>query len=273
MGQPAADHAFHRRTQPEVLATDQRQGALEGGGGEVFGLLVAGRGDQRDADHGVGFVQHRRGAEVLPVDAQRVVQVARREVRGEGVGQTLLRRQPGAEQAGAEQPDRYVGALPRRGDDALLRAARAEEHFQFGDLLRKVLAFAQQAVAAQRAHGRLVGAGSAAETEIDAVRIEGGEGAEVFRHHQRRMVRQHDAAGTDADAPGLAGDVADQQRGGRTGDAFHVVVLGQPVAGEAETLDVARGLHGVVQRLGGGSGIAHRHQVEHGKGGFGKGLH
>lgn len=148
-----------------------------------------------------------------------------------------------------------------------MRATRTEEHFQLGDLFGEI-GTVTQAVTTQRAHGCLVGARCAAEAEVDAARIQRFQGAEILRHYQRRMVGQHHAAGADADALGLAGDVADQHGRGRAGDAVHVVVLRQPVAGKAQAFDVPGHRDGVVQCLGSGTLVAHGDQVEHGKGSF-----
>ena len=49
-------------------------------------------------------------------------------------------------------------------------------------------------VAAQCPRGGLVSAGRAAEAEVDAARVQLGQGAKRFSHDQRRMVGQHDAA-------------------------------------------------------------------------------
>ncbi len=58
--------------------------------------------------------------------------------------------------------------------------------------------------AAQRPRGALVGAGRAAEAEIDAAGIQRVERAELLGDHQRRVVGQHDAARADPDGPGAA---------------------------------------------------------------------
>ena len=78
--------------------------------------------------------------------------------------------------------------------------------------------------------GALVGAGRAAEPEIDPAGVQRLQRAELLGDHQRRVVGQHDAAGADADRRRAPGHVADRHRGRRAGDAGHVVVLGQPVA-------------------------------------------
>ncbi len=67
----------------------------------------------------------------------------------------------------------------------------------------------------------------------------------LLRHLQRRVIRQHDAAGADADGRGSGGDVADHHRGRRARDAGHAVVLGQPVAAVAPALRVAREIEGI----------------------------
>ena len=44
------------------------------------------------------------------------------------------------------------------------------------------------------------------------------ERAELLGDHERRVVRQHDPAGADADRLGAAGDVGDHDRGRGAGD-------------------------------------------------------
>ncbi|MCY1424662.1 hypothetical protein D9M71_404180 [compost metagenome] len=201
------------------------------------------------------------------------MQVARREVRGEGVGQAHLRRQLGAEQAGAEQPDRHVAVHAGHGNHRLPRLARAEQRLQLGDILGEVVG-AAAALAAQGARGLRVGTRRAAEAQLDAPRIERGERAELLGHHQRRMVGQHDPAGTQAQGRGAGGQIAEQHGGGRTGDALHVVVLGHPEAREAEPLGVLRQRQRTPQRRPRpGVVVAQRGQVEDGKRGGGQLAH
>ena len=97
-------------------------------------------------------------------------------------------------------------------------------------------------IAAQRAHRALVGARRASQAEIDAARIERLERAELLGDHERRVIRQHDAAGADADRARAAGDVADHDRRRGARDADHVVVLGEPEPRVAPTLGVLREL-------------------------------
>jgi hypothetical protein len=63
-------------------------------------------------------------------------------------------------------------------------------------------------VSAQREHGQLVGAGCAAEAEVDPPGMQPGERPELLRDHERCMVREHDPAGADADRAGTGGTCA-----------------------------------------------------------------
>ena len=67
------------------------------------------------------------------------------------------------------------------------------------------------------------------------------------------MVRQHDATGTHANALGAAGHMREQHRRGGAGDAWHAVVLGQPVTLVTPLLGVLRQAQGVAIR---GSSVA-----------------
>ncbi len=67
------------------------------------------------------------------------------------------------------------------------------------------------------------------------------------------MIGQHDAAGSHPDLFRAARDIADHHRGGGTGNAHHVVMLGHPVALVAQALhmpgEVARVPEGIGRRL------------------------
>ncbi|KAG1440374.1 hypothetical protein G6F57_019048 [Rhizopus arrhizus] len=131
---------------------------------------------------------------------------------------------------------------------------------QLAHVLRELVGTVE--VAAQGACGGLVGAGRPTQAEVDAVGIQRGQRAELFGHLQRRVIGQHDAAGTDADALGATGDVADQHGRGRAGDAGHVVVFGQPVAAVALRIGVLGQFQHVGEGGGGVTALADRGQVE-----------
>lgn len=89
-----------------------------------------------------------------------------------------------------------------------------QEAGQLGELLGKVVGTFVEAVGpAQGGGGGAVGAGGAAEAEVDTVRGERLQGAELFRDDERRVVREHDAARAEADAVRVGREMA-QDHGG-----------------------------------------------------------
>jgi len=115
----------------------------------------------------------------------------------------------------------------------LARLGRLEIRQQLGDLPVEFLAHVP---AAQRAHRERIGAGRAAQPQVDASRIKGFQRADLLGHDERRVVGQHDAPGAHADRAGVARDVPHQHDGRRARHAFEVVVLGDPVAQVAPAL-------------------------------------
>jgi hypothetical protein len=108
----------------------------------------------------------------------------------------------------------------------------------------------------------LVGARRAADAEVDAAGMKRLEHAELFGDHQRGMVGQHHAAGPDPQGGGRVGDVADQYRGRRAGDAGHVVMLSDPEPPETEPFGVPGQVDGRAQRVAGVPAVWYRGQVE-----------
>src|SRR5260370_1044966 len=64
------------------------------------------------------------------------------------------------------------------------------------------------------------------------------------------MIGQHDSASTDPDCRCAAGHVAYDERGCSTGDAGHVVMLGQPIATISKALGMAREIEGIAEGIG-----------------------
>ncbi|MNO81095.1 hypothetical protein D3C76_723210 [compost metagenome] len=209
---------------------------------------------------------------MVAVDADRLMHVARSEVRGEGIGHAAHAGQLGAEQAGTEQPDRHVGAIAGHGDDFLLRSPRPQVAHQLFDIVRKIVSTAG-AFTTQGTSGHLVRTRRTPQAQVDTTGIEAFQGAKLLGNHQRRMVGQHDATGTDADGRSATGQVTEQHSGGRAGDAVHVVVLGDPEAVVAEFFHVLRQVQRVAQGLRRAAVGTHRDQVEGGKFDVCKSLH
>ncbi len=251
----------HRRRQSAALPGENAQHALIGAAGEKLRLFVGWRGDQGHADDDVGTRQRGRRPELLPIQLQRLMQQARREVRGEGIRQPPLRRKPRRKQAGAQQPDGHLCSRTGHGDQTLTGLGRSEQMLQLGHIARKVF-FALDAVAAQGAHGQRIGARRASKTQVDAPRIQLGEGAKGFGHDQRRVIGQHDAPRPHADALRAADHITHQHRRGRTGHASQIVMFGQPVPFESQCFGMLRGAQGDLQRLGYGAVFAHGDKIE-----------
>ena len=139
-----------------------------------------------------------------------------------------------------------MGALTGNSANRLAGGCVAKKAHEFDHIAREVIR--ARKVAAQRPRGCLIGAGCAAQPKVDAVRIERGQCSELFGNHQRCVVGQHDAPRTDANGRCSRGDMPDDHRGRGTGNARHIVMLGQPVAGKAPSFSMLR----QIERIGQG---------------------
>src|SRR5690606_37232135 len=110
-----------------------------------------------------------------------------------------------------------------------------------------------------------VGARGPAEAEIDTAGVQRGQRAELLGNDERRVVGQHDAARPDANRRGAGRHVGDDDGRGGTGDARHVVVLGQPEAAVAERLGALRQLQRMPERVGRGEALTDGAEVENRK--------
>ncbi|MPN03759.1 hypothetical protein SDC9_150993 [bioreactor metagenome] len=138
-----------------------------------------------------------------------------------------------------------------------------EPGLEFDDILRKGIGTVDADVATQGACGALIGAGGTAQAEIDAAGVEGLECAELLCNHQRCVIGQHDAAGTDPDGGCGGCNVTNDHRSGCAGDTRHVVMLGQPVAVIAKVLGVTGEITGVAQRDGRCAALRNGCEVEY----------
>ena len=165
-------------------------------------------------------------------------------------------------QAGAQQPQRHPQPGPRHGANALAWLHRFKVIMQFLHILRKRVGTGMR-VAAQRAGGQLVGAGSAAQAQVNASWVQRGQRAKLLGNHQRGMVGQHHAAGTDANGVGAARHVAYHHRRGGAGHAGVVVVLCQPEALVAQFFGLLGQRQRVAKGVGGGVATNNRREVKH----------
>ena len=110
-----------------------------------------------------------------------------------------------------------------------------------------------------------VGAGRAAEAEVDPAREQPGQDRERLGDLERAVVRQHHAAAADADPLGDRRDRADQRLGASTREHRPAVVLGHPVTVVPELVGEPREVDRVAERVGAGRALGDRRLVEYGQ--------
>ena len=77
------------------------------------------------------------------------------------------------------------------------------------------------------------------------------------------MVGQHNAPCPHTDRLGLGCNMPHHHRRRRTGDAGHIVMLGQPVAMIAPAFGLLRQIGGMAQCIAGGLAFDHGGEIEH----------
>ncbi|HJN93964.1 MAG TPA: hypothetical protein QGF05_14740 [Dehalococcoidia bacterium] len=137
-----------------------------------------------------------------------------------------------------------------------------EESVDVGELLREMFEAEGTGAVGKGTGSATIGAGGAADAKVDATGVEGVDEGEGFGHFEGRVVRQHDAAGADADALGASGDLGDQDLGGGAGEGSGVVVLGQPIAGVTESVGGLGKFKGLGQGLLDSVPLANRNLIE-----------
>ena len=136
---------------------------------------------------------------------------------------------------------------------------------QLGQLLGEVIGGGLATVALEREHGQLIGAGRAAEREVDAPGVQAGQHRERLGDLERAVMGQHHAAAAHPQALGGGGDGPDQHLGAGAGQHRAAVVLGHPVAVIAERVGQPGQVERVVQRVGTGRPFGDRGLVKHGE--------
>ena len=115
------------------------------------------------------------------------------------------------------------------------------------------------------AGSELVRSRRTAETQIDPVAIQRGQRSELLGDHERRVIRQHDAAGPDANRARAIRHVSDDDGSGRACDPAHSVMLGEPESQIAELLGVPGENTRIAERLRGRGPLGDRGEVEDGE--------
>ncbi len=133
------------------------------------------------------------------------------------------------------------GAQPLRDGGRGAAGGQLAQQVQHVEQLgREVLGAQALDGAAQRGGGHRVGARRAADAQVDPARVQRLQHRELLGDHQRRVVRQHDAAGADPDPLGRRGEVREQHAGGGRRDRGHAVVLGDPEPAVAQGVGARR---------------------------------
>src|SRR5690606_17606896 len=112
----------------------------------------------------------------------------------------------------------------------------------------------------------LICSGSAPESQVDAPGVQGGKGTELFGNDQRSMVGKHNSARSYPDGTGTAGNIAEQNGGGRTRHIGHIVMLGHPETFVAGFLCLAGKIEAVGESVGRRMALAYYREVKYRKG-------
>ena len=206
------------------------------------------------------FFENVRWPEVGAVDRGGLSEKRGREMRSERKREAERRRDVSAEETGSENPDRDPHSGAGYGADRL-PVRGIEVRHELEDVLRKGVGVARER-APERAGGCAVPARGASQAQIDASRKQRFERAEPFRHHERRMVRKHDAAGPDADPLRRSRDVSDQNRRRCAGDPRHVVMLREPEALATPPFRPLREIECVAKRGAGVAALDDRSEIQ-----------
>ncbi len=205
------------RRDGDQLAAAQHRHRHPARGGQELGLLVGRRAQHPGRDRGALGLQRPDRLKALAVDAGDRRAGGVDEV-GERVGEAELAGPDRALLRGAQQPrHRQLGQTRQRPGQVpewvVGRQVVLEVGEQLGQLLREVVGRGLAAVALQRERRHRVGARRPAEPEVDPAGVQGRQDRERLGDLERAVVRQHHAAGADADRLGRRCDRADQYLG------------------------------------------------------------
>ena len=195
-----------------------------------------------------------RRSKIIPVRPRSRQRPLRAEVMRKAKAESSQCREPGAEIARAQDPDRRKRHIVGQRADRLKRVTRRKTARtegqqlveQFGEIVR-VHALDR---APQRQRRATVRTRRAAEAQIDPARVQRLQRVERLGDAQRCVVRQHDAAGPDADPVRHVGDMANDHLGRRADDTGQIVMFPDPVAAVPQAIGQRSQVERVAQRAG-----------------------
>src|SRR6267143_1424501 len=201
------------------------------------------RGNDVDAEHHVRLRQIPWRTEGRAVNLDRWLHHRRGEVRRKREWQSHRGRELRAKGTRTENVNRYAHALGGHRPNSVIRPRREIPH-QLEDIFRKSVWVGNEG-STQRVRSDGIGSRRAAKSEVNPAWEQRLQRAELLGDHERRVIREHNAASADADRCRPRRDMRDDDGRCRAGDSWHVVMLREPIAVNAETLGVA----GVVERV------------------------
>ena len=154
------------------------------------------------------------------------------------------RRELRAVEARAEDPDRNARSHTRIANTCW-PGRGSPSSLQLQNVLRERVGARILPEGPQR---QLVGARRTPHPEVDPARVQRLQRPELLGDHERRVIRQHHATRADTNRLRSLCDVGDHHGRRRTRDSAQVVVLGDPVTAEAESLRLLREVQRVAQR-------------------------
>ena len=160
-----------------------------------------------DAQHYVRLRELGRRLEPRAIDRHRLHHHRRGEMRGERERQAKDHGKLRTIGAGTQSPDQHLEPGAGNRLHRLTWFGRLKIPHQFHDILRKFLAGTEQRPP-HRPRSDLIGSGRTTQPQIDPARMQCRKRAELLGNQQRSVIRQHDAAGADADAARAGPDIA-----------------------------------------------------------------
>jgi hypothetical protein len=217
-------------------------------------------GDDVQTHHCMRSVELGRRLEAFAIDLKREVQRIGREMRGEGEWQPKFGGELRPECARSQDPERHRVRRDGHGLHPLALLRRQQIGLQLDHVLRE--AVGARRIAPQRPHRGEVGPRRAAQPEVDTIRKQRRQRAELLGDHQRRMIGKHDAPRPHPDAARPRRDMRDHDRGRGAGDARHVMMLGHPETPVAQRLRLLRRRARMIERGTRVGPLADPHELE-----------
>ena len=213
---PKRLHRIHRRQQLHRLVADQPQKSLLRRGKQAARRRIGLRRDHLHATIMIGAGKHSLGRNCSWYSAAAAYRYCGAKCAAKAKGKPQLRRQLRAEQAGPQQRDGHIAALPRNRLHHLSRLRGPQDRSEALPAVRGNRRRSGASPGAARASSRSRRPGARPRPRSIRPGIDRLQRPKLFRHHQRRVIGQHDSAAAHANRLGRSGHMADEHRRRRT---------------------------------------------------------